>query len=120
MNHSSSLKHGCSHLDSSNVMGRELGQGMTEFLVVLIGFLVPLMLIMPVLAQMISLRQQTEIATRYGAWERTVWNTSAPQIDPDDASETAFAPTSVKSDNQIAACLSVAQPRFTPLRSMSR
>jgi hypothetical protein len=102
MNHSSSLKHGCSHLDSSNVMGRELGQGMTEFLVVLIGFLVPLMLIMPVLAQMISLRQQTEIATRYGAWERTVWNTSAPQVDPDDASETAFAPTSVKSDNQIA------------------
>jgi hypothetical protein len=49
------------------------GQTLVEFLIVMLFVLLPLMLIVPVLAQMIALRQDTEVAARYAAWERTVW-----------------------------------------------
>lgn len=40
--------------------------------------LIPLFLIVPVLASLLSQKQDVELAARYAAWERTVWNTSAP------------------------------------------
>ena len=46
---------------------------MTEFLIVAVTVLVPLFLIIPVVAKLIALKQDTELAARYAAWERTVW-----------------------------------------------
>lgn len=74
------------------------GQSLVEFLVVAIFFLVPLMMIIPVLAQMISLRQETEEAARYAVWERTVWYRSEP-----DHPEAGLGPTLVKGDAAIGA-----------------
>jgi hypothetical protein len=65
--------------------------------IVAIFFLVPLLMILPVLAKVISVRQDTETAARYAAWERTVWNQTIPSH-PDPA----LAAATVKSDDQIA------------------
>jgi hypothetical protein len=75
----------------------QYGQALTEFVIVAIFFLVPLFMILPVLAKIISVRQDTETAVRYAAWERTVWNQTAPS-NPD----TTLAASTVKSDDQIA------------------
>lgn len=57
------------------------GQSMVELLVVLGTFLVPALLIVPVLSQMISLRQDAESAARYVTWERSVWLSEAVTYD---------------------------------------
>lgn len=49
------------------------GQALTEFVVVGLFVLVPLFLIIPVVAKLISQKQDVEVAARYAAWERTVW-----------------------------------------------
>ena len=72
----------------------EAGQALSEFLVVATFLLIPLLLLIPVVASLISQRQDVELAARYAAWERTVWNREAP-------SGRGGAQT-VKSDAQIA------------------
>ncbi len=74
---------------------RQRGQSLVEFLIVTSLVLVPLLMLVPVLAQMISLRQDTEIAARYAAWERTVW------FQPGSRSGD-FAPTTARDDATIA------------------
>jgi hypothetical protein len=74
------------------------GQALTEFIVVGLTFLVPLFLLLPMLAEVISARQDVEVAARYASWERTVWNIGAPDSYPDQT----YAATTTKSDSQIA------------------
>ena len=82
---------------------RELGQAMTEFYVMLVGFMVPLFMFIPVLGQISSIRQDAESAVRYSAWQRTVWKGTNAEIDSNfQATEAASAPGTVKSDDQIA------------------
>lgn len=52
---------------------KQRGQALAEFLIVGIFVLVPLFLIVPVVAKVISIDQDVEIAARYAAWERTAW-----------------------------------------------
>jgi hypothetical protein len=79
------------------------GQAMTEFYVVLLGFLLPMMAILFLYAQVASVRQDAETAVRYSVWQRTVWKGTTAEIDPNfQASESALAPTTVKSDDDIA------------------
>lgn len=61
---------------------RQRGQALTEFVVVALTLLIPLFLIIPVVAKLISMKQDVEIAARYAAWERTVWfqNGSRPDL----------------------------------------
>jgi hypothetical protein len=76
---------------------------MTEFAVVLTTFLVPLFMIVPLLGQIISMRQDAESAVRYAAWQRTIWKGTNADIDPNfQATEAAVASTTVKSDDTIA------------------
>lgn len=52
---------------------RQRGQAMVEFVVAATFFLVPLFLALVVLAKFSDVRHTTSMASRYGAWERTVW-----------------------------------------------
>ena len=58
------------------------GQAMTEMVIASSFVLVPLFLLIPLLGKYIDLNQSTIQATRYEAWEYTVWyndeNTEAP------------------------------------------
>ncbi|HET7315254.1 hypothetical protein [Salinisphaera sp.] len=54
--------------------GRQGGQALTEFIVVGVFVLLPLFLLIPIVAQLISQNQAVEIGARYAAWERTAWN----------------------------------------------
>lgn len=75
------------------------GQALTELLVVGTFVLVPLFLIIPVVAKLISQKQDVEIAARYAAWERTVWYEEKPGgLDGYEGADPA-----VKSDAEIAA-----------------
>ena len=70
------------------------GQALTEFLVIATFLLIPLMLIIPVVAGLLSQRQDVEVAARYAVWERTVWHQNAPS-GPGGAG-------TVKTDEQVA------------------
>jgi len=78
---------------------RQAGQSLTEMLVVLATFLVPMFLIVPVLAQMISLKQDAETAARYTAWERTVWLAAPASY---DSFVSRLGNTVVRSDAELA------------------
>lgn len=58
----------------------QAGQALTEFVVVGSLVLVPLFLIVPVIAKVISQKQDVELAARYAAWERTVWYSDAGSV----------------------------------------
>lgn len=49
------------------------GQAMVEFLVAAMFFLVPLFLAIAALGKFIDVQHEAEMASRYAAWERTVW-----------------------------------------------
>ncbi|MDP2368230.1 TadE family protein [Rhodoferax sp.] len=49
------------------------GQAMVEFVVVAMFFLVPMFLAITVLGKFVDVQHTTDMAARYGAWERTVW-----------------------------------------------
>lgn len=49
------------------------GQAMVEFIVAALFFLVPLFLAIVVLGKFSDVQHTTQMAGRYGAWERTVW-----------------------------------------------
>ena len=76
---------------------RQAGQSLTEFTVVALMLLVPTFLLIPVFSQIISTRQDVEVATRYAAWERTVWSTQPYATYPDSN----YAATLLKQDAQI-------------------
>jgi hypothetical protein len=73
---------------------RQGGQALTEFLGVAAFLLLPLFLLIPLLASLLSQKQDMEIAARYAAWERTVWHRSAPAGPGQE--------DTVKSDEQVA------------------
>lgn len=79
---------------------RQVGQAMTEFLVVAITLLIPLFLMIPVLAKTISQSQDMQVAARYAAWERTVWYHD--ERPPPHGNESA-ARGVTKTDAQVAA-----------------
>lgn len=70
------------------------GQALTEFLIVATFLLMPLLLLIPVIAGLISQKQDVEIAARYAAWERTAWYR--------EASRSSGGSDTVKTDEQIA------------------
>lgn len=78
---------------------RQLGQSLTELLIALVTFLVPTLLIVPILAQMVSLKQTAESSARYVAWERTVWLKEAVT---DDSFLKKLGDTIVRSDTELA------------------
>ena len=78
--------------------GSQRGQALTEFVVVAVFILVPLFLIMPVVAKLISQKQDVEVAARYAAWERTVWHQDG---DPDHL-DGYGGPVASKSDAAVA------------------
>ena len=49
------------------------GQAMVEFVVAALFFLVPLFLAIAALGKFLDVQHSAEMASRYGAWERTVW-----------------------------------------------
>lgn len=49
------------------------GQALVEFLVAAMFFLVPLFLAISALGKFLDVQHSAEMASRYGAWERTVW-----------------------------------------------
>jgi len=49
------------------------GQALVEFVVAALFFLVPLFLAIVVLGKFSDVQHTTQMASRYGAWERTVW-----------------------------------------------
>lgn len=53
---------------------RQRGQAMTEFILYGSFIFVPMFLLLPALAKYTELQQKTEEASRYAAWERTVWS----------------------------------------------
>ena len=76
---------------------------MVEFIVTAIFFLVPLFLAISALGKFLDVQHSAEMASRYGAWERTVWY---------DSTGTAFdtihkpnAKTAADINNEIAARL---------------
>lgn len=54
------------------------GQSITEFLVLLVMLLLPLLLLLRLQGGILFQQQEMEVAARYAAWERTVWNAAAP------------------------------------------
>jgi hypothetical protein len=52
---------------------RQLGQAMTEFVVMTAGFLLILFVLVPVVAKLSDMSYKAQEAARYTAWERTVW-----------------------------------------------
>lgn len=82
---------------------RQRGQAMTEFYIMLVTFMVPLFMFIPLLGQISSIRQDAESAVRYSAWQRTIWKATSADVDPNfQATQPSVAPTTVKSDDQIA------------------
>jgi Flp pilus assembly protein TadG len=53
--------------------GRQRGQAMVEFVIAATFFLVPLFLGIVILGKFSDVQHTTNMAGRYGAWERTVW-----------------------------------------------
>lgn len=70
------------------------GQALTEFLFVAAFLLIPLFMLIPVIASLIALEQDVEMAARYAVWERTAWPRAPSGAGPADA---------WKSDERIAA-----------------
>lgn len=58
--------------------GWQRGQAMTEFIVVALLLLIPLLIALRVIGGMLAQQQKMEVAARYAAWERTVWHAAAP------------------------------------------
>lgn len=78
---------------------RYAGQAMTEFLVVAVTLLIPMFLLIPVVAKIISQSQDMHVAARYSAWERTVWyHSDRPPSHSNESAARAVA----KSDQQVA------------------
>lgn len=77
----------------------EQGQALTEFIVVSTFLLVPLFLIGPVLAKVISQKQDVGLGARYAAWERTMRYEETPGsgLDGYQGAELTF-----KSDESVA------------------
>ena len=57
----------------------QLGQSLSEFLIVAVMLLIPLLLIIPLLAMVMAQGQDAEVAARYAAWEFTVWDHTAAE-----------------------------------------
>lgn len=68
---------------------RQHGQGMVEFVVVTVFFIVPLVAGMTWLARVESSKQHMHQAARYAAWERTVWYRSGNTYVAKDDTEVA-------------------------------
>ena len=77
----------------------QAGQAMTEFLVVAVTLLIPLFVMIPVLAKIISQSHDMHIGARYAAWERTAWYHSDR---PPPHGNTSAAQAVAKSDQQVA------------------
>ena len=60
-------------------MNKESGQAMTETLITASMILVPLFLLIPLLGKYIDINHSTIQATRYEAWEYTVWYQTATE-----------------------------------------
>jgi hypothetical protein len=58
------------HLHSQHA---QRGQAMVEFVVAAMFFLVPLFLAIAAIGKFLDVQHSAEMASRYGAWERTVW-----------------------------------------------
>lgn len=54
-------------------IARQRGQAMAEFVVITAGVLMALFVIVPLFGKVLDMRHQTQQASRYVAWERTVW-----------------------------------------------
>jgi hypothetical protein len=91
-----------------------LGQALTEFLVLATFLFIPLLLLIPLIAGLISQKQDVEIAARYAAWERTAWNRT-----PGSGSDGS---DNVKTDEQIANEIDarILAPDIEPVRSAVR
>lgn len=75
------------------------GHALTEFTVVAVVLLIPLFLLIPVLAKLISQSHDMNIAARYVAWERTIWYSSDQQA---PFGNDSAADNVVKTDGQLA------------------
>jgi len=51
---------------------KQTGQAMPEFIVFALFVMVPVFLAIPVLGKIADMNQKTVLASRYGAWERTI------------------------------------------------
>ncbi len=51
------------------------GSSITEFIIIM-AFFVPVMFAMPLIAKYADIKSKTIEASRYAAWERTVWSGS--------------------------------------------
>lgn len=70
------------------------GQAMVEFVIGAVLFLIPVFLMIPVLGKYLDAKSTATVASRYAAWERTVWYAGS-------ASSVAW-PGNVKDDGEIA------------------
>lgn len=75
------------------------GAALTEFVVVGTLLIIPLFLLIPVLAKLISQSHDVQMGARYAAWERTVWYDS--ERPPPHGNESA-ARSVAKSDADVA------------------
>lgn len=97
------------------------GQAITEFIVVAVTVLIPLFLIIPVVAKLISMKQDVELGARYAAWERTVWYRDGADAGKDDSEvarqidERVFAPAAA-----VIRSSAVDDPALDPFMTLNR
>lgn len=77
--------------DGTNILKAQRGQALAEFSVIAGFVLVPLFFCLPLLGKFVDLRHKSEMASRYSAWERTVWFAQQPRKAPAAAVKTASA-----------------------------
>lgn len=92
-------------VQSVNASGRQSGQAMTEFVVSVSFVFLVLFVAVPTFGKILDLQFQTQQASRYVAWERTVWYESWDRgnDNQDDfaISSSEFESLAIRSDEEV-------------------
>lgn len=92
----------CSQLKSP-----QSGQAMTEFVVSVSFVFLSLFVIVPMFGKLMDMQAQTQQASRYVAWERTVWFDSGAGETPDESvvSNAYWESVAIRSDSAVMASM---------------
>lgn len=87
----------------NRLQGPQSGQAMTEFVVSVSFVFLSLFVIVPMFGKLMDMQAQTQQASRYVAWERTVWFDSGADETPDESvvSNAYWESVAIRNDSAI-------------------